>query len=57
MYLLSGGFSYVFLVKDNTKNKNYALKRMLVNCQTDLDNCKQEITIMVCTIECYNKLI
>ena len=38
----------MFLVRDTSKNRVFALKRMLVNSQTDLENCKQEISIMVC---------
>ena len=37
----------MFLVRDTSKNRVFALKRMLVNSQTDLENCKQEISIMV----------
>lgn len=44
--IAEGGFSFVFLVRDTTKNRVFALKRMLVNSQVDLENCKQEILIM-----------
>ncbi|XP_063692099.1 AP2-associated protein kinase 1-like isoform X5 [Bolinopsis microptera] len=44
--IAEGGFSFVFLVRDTTKNRIFALKRMLVNSQVDLENCKQEILIM-----------
>ena len=37
----------MFLVRDTTKNRVFALKRILVNSQVDLENCKQEILIMV----------
>ena len=42
-----GGFSFVFFVRDTNTNEHYALKRMLVNSRADLENCTQEIEIMV----------
>jgi len=43
-----GGFSIVFLVRSASNGKKYALKRMYVNNQYDLEICKQEIEIIVC---------
>jgi len=42
--LAEGGFSVVFLVKGNN-GKKYALKRMYVNNEHDLNICKREIQI------------
>lgn len=44
--LFSGGFSIVFLVKANNGTR-YALKRMYVNNEHDLNICKREIQIAV----------
>ncbi|CAO1400505.1 unnamed protein product, partial [Diamesa tonsa] len=43
--LAEGGFAIVFLVKSNTNNTKYALKRMYVNNEQDLAVCKREIQI------------
>lgn len=44
----SGGFSIVFLVKANNGTATrYALKRMYVNNEHDLNICKREIQIAV----------
>ena len=37
----------MFFVRDTNTNEHYALKRMLVNSRADLENCTQEIEIMV----------
>lgn len=44
--IAEGGFSIVFLVKSNQNGKKYALKRMYVNNDADLDVCKREIKII-----------
>ena len=46
-FSLIGGFSIVFLVKSNQNGKKYALKRMYVNNEVDLEICKREIRIIV----------
>lgn len=46
-YYYKGGFSIVFLVKSNVNGKKYALKRMYVNNELDLEVCKREIQIIV----------
>lgn len=43
----SGGFAMVFLAKANTGNTKYALKRMYVNNEHDLNVAKREIQIAV----------
>ncbi|XP_037957091.1 serine-rich adhesin for platelets [Teleopsis dalmanni] len=43
--LAEGGFAMVFLVKANTGNAKYALKRMYVNNEHDLNVAKREIQI------------
>lgn len=45
--IAEGGFSIVFLVKSNLNGKRYALKRMYVNNETDLEACKFELQIIV----------
>ncbi len=45
--IAEGGFSIVFLVRSSRNNKRYALKRMYVNNQTDLEVCQFEIQIIV----------
>lgn len=45
-YDISGGFAVVFLVKGNN-SKRYALKRMYVNNEYDLNVAKREIQIAV----------
>ena len=52
---LLGGFSIVFLVRSVTSGKKYALKRMYVNNQSDLEVCKQEIDIIVSLLFKSNK--
>ena len=47
LILKPGGFSYVFLVKDVSSGKTFALKRMLVNDEAALKNIQNEIDIMV----------
>lgn len=42
-----GGFSIVFLVRSNLDGKKYALKRMYVNNEHDLEACRLEIQIIV----------
>lgn len=42
-----GGFAVVFLTKPNSGNVRYALKRMYVNNQQDLNAAKREIQIAV----------
>ena len=44
--IAEGGFSIVFLAKSNNNGKRYALKRMYVNNEADLDACKREIAII-----------
>ena len=44
---VTGGFSYVFLVKDVSSGKPYALKRMLVSDETAMKNIQNEIDLMV----------
>lgn len=46
--IAEGGFSIVFLAKSNVNGKKYALKRMYVNNETDLEACRLEIQIIVC---------
>lgn len=54
-----GGFAVVFLVKANNSGVRYALKRMYVNNEHDLNVSKREIQIAVsvfyflCFIEAY----
>lgn len=43
----AGGFAMVFLAKANTGNAKYALKRMYVNNEHDLNVAKREIQIAV----------
>ncbi len=43
--IAEGGFSIVFLVKSNHNGKKYALKRMYVNNEADLEACKRELKI------------
>lgn len=45
--IAEGGFSIVFLVKSNLNGRKYALKRMYVNNEYDLESCKLEIQIIV----------
>lgn len=45
-FFFTGGFAIVFLVK-GTNGKKYALKRMYVNNDHDLNICKREIQIAV----------
>lgn len=46
--IAEGGFALVFLVKcTNNHNTKYALKRMFVNSEHDLNICKMEIDIAV----------
>jgi hypothetical protein len=45
-FVFSGGFAIVFLVKAQNGNR-YALKRMYVNSEHDLNICKREIQIAV----------
>lgn len=47
--IAEGGFSLVFLVKANNGIR-YALKRLYVNNEQDLANCKREIEIAVSII-------
>jgi len=42
-----GGFAVVFLVKANNSGVRYALKRMYVNNEHDLNVSKREIQIVV----------
>lgn len=51
---LTGGFAIVFLVK--ASGGRYALKRMYVNNEHDLNVCKREIQIAVST-SVYNKML
>lgn len=51
-----GGFSIVFLVKSSLNGKKYALKRMYVNNDLDLEACKREIQIIVLSIY-FHKLL
>lgn len=51
---LIGGFAIVFLVK--ASGGRYALKRMYVNNEHDLNVCKREIQIAV-SICIYNKML
>ncbi len=44
---ISGGFAMVFLVKGNKENIRYALKRLYVNNEQDLNVAKREIQIAV----------
>ena len=44
--MFSGGFSLVFLVTTSS-NQRYALKRMCVNNEHDLESCRREIAIVV----------
>lgn len=50
-----GGFAVVFLTKPNASGNNirYALKRLYVNNQIDLNAAKREIQIAVCFIFVY----
>ena len=45
-FCISGGFAVVFLVKGSS-SKRYALKRMYVNNEYDLNVAKREIQIAV----------
>lgn len=44
--IIAGGFAIVFLVKSSS-HQRYALKRMYVNNEHDLNVCKREIQIAV----------
>jgi hypothetical protein len=46
-YCFVGGFAVVFLVKANSSGVRYALKRMYVNNEHDLNVSKREIQIAV----------
>jgi hypothetical protein len=46
-YYFVGGFAVVFLVKANNSGVRYALKRMYVNNEHDLNVSKREIQIAV----------
>jgi hypothetical protein len=46
-YYFVGGFAVVFLVKANNSGVRYALKRMYVNNEHDLNVAKREIQIAV----------
>jgi AP2-associated kinase len=46
-YFFVGGFAVVFLVKANSSGVRYALKRMYVNNEHDLNVSKREIQIAV----------
>ena len=48
--IAEGGFAIVFLVKSNLNGHKYALKRMYVNNDLDLNVAKREIQIMVSKI-------
>lgn len=48
--LIVGGFAIVFLAKSNTGNTKYALKRMYVNNEHDLNVAKREIQIAVSNV-------
>jgi serine/threonine protein kinase len=54
--IAEGGFSVVFLVRSNQNGKKYALKRMYVNNEQDLEACKLEIQICK-TLSEHNKYI
>lgn len=51
-HLYQGGFSYVFLAKDN-HNKHYALKRVLIHDEEELQHVQQEAAVMV-LITCFS---
>ncbi len=55
--IAEGGFSIVFLVKSNHNGKKYALKRMYVNNEVDLEACKQELKIIKSLSERSNKIL
>lgn len=42
-----GGFSYVFLVKEQSSGKHYALKRMLVSDEAAMRKIQNEVDLMV----------
>ncbi|EFA79082.1 hypothetical protein PPL_07907 [Heterostelium album PN500] len=44
--IAEGGFSYVYLVKDHSTSKHFALKRILVRDQEELAHVQHEIDIM-----------
>lgn len=46
-FLFIGGFAVVFLAKGNNSTQRYALKRMFVNNEHDLNVAKREIQIAV----------
>lgn len=45
--IAEGGFSIVFVAKSSHNGKKYALKRMCVNNEADLEACRLEIQIIV----------
>jgi hypothetical protein len=45
--IAEGGFGVVYLVKNNADKKHYALKRIVVNNDEDLNAADREIKIMV----------
>lgn len=47
LFYFVGGFAVVFLVKANNSGVRYALKRMYVNNEHDLNVSKREIQIAV----------
>ena len=49
LFVFPGGFALVFLVKCVNTGKRYALKRLFVNNEHDLNVCKREIQIAVST--------
>lgn len=52
--IAEGGFSIVFLARSNSNGKKYALKRMYVNNEVDLEACKREIRIIVSVLTLLN---
>ncbi|XP_063226761.1 serine/threonine-protein kinase sel-5 [Bacillus rossius redtenbacheri] len=54
--LAEGGFAVVFLVKANSGGTRYALKRMYVNNEHDLNICKREIQI-ACNLSGHKNII
>ena len=55
--IAEGGFSIVFLVKSSLNGRKYALKRMYVNNEFDLESCKREIHIIKTLSEQNKKIL
>lgn len=51
IFVITGGFAYVFLVQDSSSGEYYALKRLIVPDKERMNLTQQEIDIMVFTLK------